>query len=498
MMYAQFTIILILTTLLYTYLNIEAKGISGKALEDTSSDNNVFPKDFLFGVSTSAPQTEGAWNVSDRGPSVWDVMIHADPSLQQDRSNFDVATDFYHKYKEDIRLAKSVGAQMFKLSFSWSRILPSGFTNHISKDGIQFYKNVLNEIAANEMIPMVALFQMDLPYDLQKMGGLSNPLFIDWFEQYARLVFATFGDKVKHWTTISDLNLLCYCGYGNSYIPQVNLSGIADYLCGHHVLLAHTRVYHLYDREFRPKQNGEVGYTIYYQVPQPGDPSSDSDVAIAEVDHQRFNNWLVHPIFSSTGDYPPIMKEIVAIHSRIQGFSTSRLPRFTEEQIRNMRGASDFLGIHYYTYELVTPMSDVDIHVVNYDNDFGVAYAEEPSFRDAPSMLGKLIQRLNQDYHPTIYITENGFSESALEDKAKVAYFRGHLAEVLKAIRNGVDIRGYLLWSLMDSVELYFGTQLQFGLFHVDFNHPNLTRTPRLSSKFIARVYETRRLDSAA
>ncbi|XP_014487812.1 PREDICTED: cyanidin 3-O-glucoside 5-O-glucosyltransferase (acyl-glucose)-like [Dinoponera quadriceps] len=109
-------------------------------------------------------------------------------------------------------------------------------------------------------------------------------------------------------------------------------------------------------------------------------------------------------------------------------------------------------------------------------------------------MLGKVLQRINEDYHPTIYITENGFPESALEDKAKVAYLQGHLAEVLKAIRNGVDIRGYLLWTLMDSVEQYYDTQTKFGLFHVDFNHPNLTRTPRLSSKFITRVYQTRRL----
>ncbi|XP_014484387.1 PREDICTED: cyanidin 3-O-glucoside 5-O-glucosyltransferase (acyl-glucose)-like [Dinoponera quadriceps] len=140
-------------------------------------------------------------------------------------------------------------------------------------------------------------------------------------------------------------------------------------------------------------------------------------------------------------------------------------------------------------------MTDIDIKDVGFDFDPGVILTEETQLRDAPLMFGKVLQRINEDYHPTIYITENGFSESALEDKAKVTYLRGHLAEVLKAIQNGVDIRGYILWSLMDNFELQFGTQFQFGLFHVDFNHPNLTRTPRLSSKFITRVYKTRRLD---
>ncbi|XP_014487190.1 PREDICTED: myrosinase 1-like [Dinoponera quadriceps] len=496
MMYAQFTIILILGTLLCAYLSIEAKGISDKALEDTSSDNNVFPKDFLFGVSTAASQTEGAWNVSDRGPSVWDVMIHADPSLQQDRSNWDVATDFYHKYKEDIRLAKSVGTQMYKFSISWSRILPTGILYQFSKDGIQFYKNVLDEIAANEMIPMVTLFQMDLPNDLQRMGGFINPMFVDWFEQYARLIFTTLGDQVKHWITISEPNLQCFAGYGANFIPQLNLTGFGDYLCGHHALLAHARVYHLYDREFRSKQNGKVGYTLYFNPSIPQDPSSPSDVNATYMDYMWFNEWMLHPIFSSIGDYPPMMKEVIADYSRAQGFLTSRLPSFTKEQIRNIRGASDFIGINYFTYEIIKTISNFDVNVVAFDTDSGVESVEEQIyFRDAPSMLGKVLQRVNEDYHPTIYITENGFPESALEDKAKVAYLQGHLAEVLKAIRNGVDIRGYLLWTLMDSVEQYYGTQLKFGLFHVDFNHPNLTRTPRLSSKFITRVYQTRRLD---
>ncbi|EFN86880.1 Lactase-phlorizin hydrolase [Harpegnathos saltator] len=385
---------------------------------------------------------------------------------------------------------------MFKLSFSWSRILPNGFTNHVSKDGIQFYKIVLDEIAANEMIPMVTLLHMDLPNDLQKMGGLTNPLFADWFEQYARFVFATFGDKVKYWVTINELNMFCYGGYGNEFVPLLNMSGFADYLCGHHALLAHTRAYRLYDREFRPSQNGKVGYTINFELPQPGDPSSPDDVTAAENDYQWFNNWLVHPVFSSDGDYITMLKERIADRSRIQGFSTSRLPSFTEKQIRDVRGASDFLGIKYYTYDTITSMTNVDVNLVHFDNDNGANESDKAiNFKDIPSVFGQLIQRLHKEYHPTIYITENGFPEAALEDKTKVEFLQRHLAEVLKAIYNGVDIQAYLLWSLTDTFEMQLGFQPKYGLFHVDFNDLNLTRTPRLSSKFIARVYQTRRLE---
>lgn len=178
---------------------------------------------------------------------------------------------------------------MFRMSLSWTRLLPNGFINHVSKSGVRFYNNVLDEILANGMIPMVVIFHWDLPYSMQQMGGLTNPRFVDWFEQYARFAFNTFGDKVgiydsvykivrhillekinivvnvmvnvaqvKFWVTINEPNIICGDGYGDAtIIPAVNVSGIADYNCGHHALLAHARAYRLYDREFRSRQNGK-------------------------------------------------------------------------------------------------------------------------------------------------------------------------------------------------------------------------------------------------
>ncbi|XP_032690673.1 myrosinase 1-like isoform X2 [Odontomachus brunneus] len=493
MEYIKFTAILILGIVPYMLRSsVEAQRISDKAVKD-SSDNNVFPKDFLFGVSTSAPQYEGAWDANGRGLSVWDYMTHADSKLIEDESKMDVANDFYHKYKEDLRLARSIGTQMFKLSFSWTRILPSGFTNHISKEGVRFYKNVIDEILANGMIPMVTLFHWDLPNDMQKMGGLTNPLFVDWFEQYAKFVFSTFGNKVKFWTTIHEPNNLCYGGYSFEFIPRLNLPGIADYLCGHHAMLAHARVYHLYDREFRPIQNGKVGYSVNCEWALPNDSSSQEDVIAVEADYKWFISGFLNPIFSSDGDYLLIMKKRIANYSRVQGFARSRLPSFTKEQIRNVRGSADFLGINYYTYEIMKAeiINTSGITDVSYVHDVGANTSEE----NAPWVFAKAIQRLNEDYHPTIYITENGFPESGLEDKVKIAYLQGHLTEVLKAIQKGVDIRGYLLWSLLDNFQWQYGYKRKYGLFQVNFNDTRLVRTPRLSARYIAHVYKTRRLE---
>ncbi|EFN86879.1 Lactase-phlorizin hydrolase [Harpegnathos saltator] len=340
-----------------------------------SSGNNFFPEDFLFGVSTSAPQYEGAWNVNGRTPSIWDDMIHKNPKLVEDGSNLDVANDFYHKYKDDICLARSIGTQMFRLSLSWTRLLSGGFTNHVNSNGVQFYKNVIDKILANGMIPMVTLFHWDLPIDMQKLGGLTNPLFVDWFEQYARFVFSTFGDKVKFWMTIHEPNNLCYDGYSNESILFINLSGIAGYLCIHHAILAHARVYRLYEREFRTSQNGKVGYTISCNYPLPNSPSHE-DVTAAERDYQWFVKGLLNPIFDSTGDYPSIMKERIANYSRAQGFSISRLPSFTKKQIDDVRGSADFLGINYYMNDILKASSANEITNVSYTNDVGVDMVE--------------------------------------------------------------------------------------------------------------------------
>lgn len=153
---------------------------------------------------------------------------------------------------------KNLGAQFYRLSLSWSRILPRGFAYEINPDGIRYYNDVLSLLLENNIIPLVTIFHWDTPQPLQELGGFTNDKMVEWFEDYARVVFENFGDKVKMWITFNEPRQTCLEGYGRAGLaPGINSSGIGEYLCTHNLLKAHARAYHLYDEEFRSKQQGK-------------------------------------------------------------------------------------------------------------------------------------------------------------------------------------------------------------------------------------------------
>lgn len=196
--------------------------------------------------------------VTGKSENNWDHYTHTDPTKVADETNGDIACDTYHKYKEDVALAKSLGVNVFKISLSWSRILPKGFAHEINPEGIRFYNELIDELIDNDIEPVVVLYHWDLPQILQEFGGWANRELVDVFADYARVAFENFGDRVKYWITNNEACV----GYGeDKYAPAVNASGVADYLCYYVSALAHARVYHLYDEEFRGKQNGR-GVTI--------------------------------------------------------------------------------------------------------------------------------------------------------------------------------------------------------------------------------------------
>ncbi|CAD6222011.1 GSCOCG00005279001-RA-CDS [Cotesia congregata] len=165
----------------------------------SSCNDNKFPDNFVLGVGTSAFQSEGAWNVSNKGESIWDVLIHEKPDVVWGKANADVAANSYYLYKTDIDLVEKIGANAFKISISWPRILPNGFNNEINYDGIQHYHDVIDEILSRNITPYINMYHWDLPIRLQKLGGLANPLFVNWYLDYAEILFRTFGDKCHPW-----------------------------------------------------------------------------------------------------------------------------------------------------------------------------------------------------------------------------------------------------------------------------------------------------------
>lgn len=193
-----------------------------------------------------------------KGEDMWSHFEHKKPSIIADNSNADIACDSYRLYKRDVEMLLELGVDQYRFSIAWSRILPTGFSNEINKEGLAYYDNLINELLKNDIVPLVTLYHWDLPQRLQQLGGWTNELIIDYFADFAKVVFEAYGDRVKNWITINEPHQICVFGYGyDFYSPGLNTSGVGDYLCGHNVLLAHAKAWHLYNDMFREKQKGD-------------------------------------------------------------------------------------------------------------------------------------------------------------------------------------------------------------------------------------------------
>ncbi|KAK2576537.1 hypothetical protein KPH14_005859 [Odynerus spinipes] len=463
--------------------------------------NTVFPDNFLLGAATASYQIEGGWNASDKGVNIWDEFTHDNPLNIIDHSNGDVACDSYNKYKEDIELLSDMGVDFYRFSLSWSRILPTGFINVVSKDGLNYYKNLIDKLLEKDIQPFVTLYHWDLPSDLEKIGGWMNELIVDYFADYARIVFRELGPKVKYFFTINEPSVFCLEGYGQTLkAPGKNLTGHGEYLCMHNVLKAHAKAYHIYDREFRDTQKGLLSIvapcTMYFA-------KDGNDMEVEDIAFQFSCGWITHPIFSKTGDYPHIMKERIAENSKIQGYQTSRLPEFSNEWIDYIRGTADFFALNHYTSKLVEKVPKIPN--VPWYNEIGVNVTVDPSWpstaskwlKVVPQGLRRILNIIKNEYdNPPVIITENGFSDNGtLLDLPRIRYYHDYLKAMLEAIyEDGCDVKGFTAWSVLDNFEWNRGYTEKFGLVNVDFSSPNRTRTPKMSMKWFKNVIKQRRL----
>ncbi|XP_031333863.1 myrosinase 1-like [Photinus pyralis] len=226
--------------------------------EAQSEQEFPFPADFKFGVTTSAFQIEGGWNISGKGQHIWDTVTHQNLTFIKDKQNGEKACDSYHLWKKDVELLNNLGVHFYRFSLSWSRLLPTGFSNHINLEAVQYYNSIINELLSFGIEPMVTLYHGDLPQPLQDMGGWPNPSLVPHYENYANVAFRLFGDRVKTWITFNDPYEVCVSGYGTgNYAPGIVSPGISDYLCGKTILLAHAKAYKLYKQHYYKKQKGE-------------------------------------------------------------------------------------------------------------------------------------------------------------------------------------------------------------------------------------------------
>lgn len=464
----------------------------------------IIPEDFLLGASSASYQIEGAWNEDGKSESIWDNALHSHPEWVLDKSNGDGAADTYHKFEQDIKILKEMGLTGYRFSISWPRILPNGDLTKINQAGIDWYNHFINRLLEEGIEPIVTIYHWDMPQYLQeRVGGMANPIIADYFEDYANVLFSNFGDRVKWWITFNEPTILCP-GYGEGPVkaPGIENPDVGDYLCGHALLLSHARIYRLYNTTYRDNQKGKVGITLAVQWYEPKTESEeDKEAARVYMDFEM--GWFAHPIFTQEGDYPQSMKDRIENISLADGLRRSRLPKFTSEQINDLKGSSDFLGLNHYTSYLLSP--DESNNIPSRSRDSGTKMEQDPTWpgssapwlKIVPWGMRKLIVEATKRYPGyDILITENGYADDGLlQDDSRIDYLVSYMREMLLAVHeDNAPVIGYFHWSLFDNFEWMNGYTQKFGLYKVDYDNDELPRIAKDSSKVYAGIVSSRQV----
>lgn len=416
-----------------------------------------FPDDFVWGTATAAYQIEGAANEDGRGESIWDRFSHI-PGNVWNNQNGDVACDHYHRYKEDVQILKEMGVKGYRFSISWPRVIPDG-TGKINQKGVDFYNNLIDELLRQGIQPFVTLYHWDLPQALQDRGGWTNRDTTDYFAEYAQQMFKQYGDRVKHWITHNEPWCTSFLGHAIG----VHAPGLKDFsaalLAAHNVLLSHGKAVEVFRQM---GLDGKIGITLNLTPSYPASNSAD-DLQAATISDGFSNRWFLDPVFK--GQYPDDMVKVFGTFAKI--------PEIQESDMKLISSNIDFLGINYYSRSLVKH---------NPDAQFGVETLKpEGQYTDMdwevyPQGLYDLLLRIKKDYGDIdLYITENGAAfkdvveNDQIDDIDRLNYLKKHFEKAAEAIRDGVKLKGYFVWSLMDNFEWAFGYSKRFGLIYVDY-----------------------------
>ncbi|MFV0364514.1 MAG: GH1 family beta-glucosidase [Suipraeoptans sp.] len=422
----------------------------------------VFPEDFLFGVATSAAQIEGAANVGGRSPSIWDNFAKNKDNIL-DGSTPTTSCDFYNLYKQDIKLAKEMNIKSFRFSFSWSRIFPNG-VGEINEEGVDFYKRVIDELLQNEIIPNATVYHWDLPQALEDRGGWLNRDIASWYGEYTSKLFRIFGNEIPLWATINE-PIATYVGYSKGIFAPGHNSELEGRCANHNILRAHGEGI----KRFREEnlKNSKIGIVVDIWNHHPYRKNNLDDIKLAELENEKSYRSYLNPIFN--GSYTDELIEYMEENSCMPDIQTGDYEQISQ--------SLDFFGLN--CYNRVLDCADKQLMEAENKNrkqggnfqDNGQEYYPK-SVYDAAIMMKK-------DYGLTIpiYITENGtpsYNECVVDkkihDNERIKYIKGFLYWIRKAINEGVDIKGYYVWSLTDNWEWNSGFQSRFGLIHVDFD----------------------------
>ena len=441
-----------------------------------------FPHGFVWGAATASYQIEGAAQEDGRGPSIWDTFSRTPGKVYAGHTG-DVACDHYHRYRDDVAMMADLGLQSYRFSVAWPRVQPDG-TGPVNVRGLDFYDRLTDELIGKGIDPVVTLYHWDLPQTLQDRGGWTIRETAEAFAEYARIVHARLGDRVRTWTTLNEPWCSAYLGYASGrHAPGIQDPASA-FKAVHHLNLAHG----LAARALRENGAATVGITLNPSSVFPLDPENDADVDAARIVDGLNNRVFLDPLVK--GHYPADMLE--------------HMSRFVDlDFIRDgdtaiIQQPIDVLGVNFYTPTYVSAKPGATGSPENPGTE-GVAFRKpvgpvtDIGWQIEPAALTRLLERLQRDYGVPMLITENGAAypdgpsaDGRVHDTNRIEYLDGHLAACHDAISNGVDLRGYFVWSLMDNYEWAEGYAKRFGIVHVDYS--TQVRLPKESARWYSEV----------
>lgn len=436
-------------------------------------------RDFVWGVASAAYQIEGGYREDGKGDSIWDTLTHQEGKTKRGDTG-DIACDHYHRYQEDVKLMAELGVKAYRFSVAWSRVLPEG-VGRVNEKGIAFYSDLIDELLSYGIEPYLTLYHWDLPQKLFEKGGWLNRDSLEWFYEYARLIGERFGDRVKYYTTINEpSNVIEGLTPGGGNAPSLGYS-LKDRLTAvHHLLCAHGRAVMALRETVK---DANIGFgpcsTVYC-------PADDGEDLVSQAREKYFSlekgdllgsvTLYSDPIF--LGDYP---KEYYTYYREI-------LPDIHEGDLALISQPIDFCFHNIYAGILLER------------DEKGKAIPS--SKRYAYNMLGwNLLPQalywgpkfLYERYGKPIIITENGLPnadvvslDGKVHDPERCDFLARYVSELLQAKADGVDVRGYFYWTIMDNLEWELGYEPRFGLIHVDFD--TLKRTPKDSYYYYQRM----------
>ena len=421
---------------------------------------NGFGKEFKWGVASAAYQIEGAYNEDGKGLSIWDEFSHKRGKID-DNENGDLAVDFYHRYKEDILLAKSMNFDVFRFSLSWSRIFPDG-SGKVNEKGIAFYHKVIDECLKQGLEPWVTLYHWDLPLELSNRGGWTNRAIVDWFREYTLVCAKEYGTKVKHWMIFNEP--AAFVGLG--------------YLAGHHAPGKRSLKSFLKATHYACLSMAEAGRTLRSQI---------KDAKIGST----FSCSFVDP-YGGKPKHKNAAKRLDAMLNRMfiepslgLGYPIKDLPLlkgikkyFLPGDDELLKFTFDFIGIQNYFRVVAKRSLFVPLlwarEVKATKRSVPV---NEMGFEIYPEGIYKVIKQFAAySGVKSIFITENGtcvsdkIENGVINDDQRIAFFRSYLEQVLKAKNEGSPVNGYIVWSLSDNFEWSEGYRPRFGLIYIDYN----------------------------